>query len=173
MRRPRSEREWPGIDAMYGFDPLAAAFEETGRVRILDCGRIVSVVVASGDMVNRRRPELANFLRAFMLSWHYYASHPEQVNAWYLADSRLDVSNAALDLSASMEPNRLARKLSEIRLEFTEDDRATLRNVARFLHARGTVKQVIDPDKYIDLTALRTLSLPDLSELAVKMHSRD
>lgn len=173
LRRPGSDREWPGIDALYGFDPFAASFEEVGRVRILDCGKIIAVVLASGDMVNRRRAELERFLKAFLLSWHYYASHPGQVNAWFVKESRLDVSDAALELSASVEPNRRARNLSDVRLEFTADDRAALHEVARFLHARGTVKRLIDPDQYIDLAALHALSLPDLTQLTARMRPRE
>jgi ABC-type nitrate/sulfonate/bicarbonate transport system substrate-binding protein len=173
MRRSGSDREWPGIDAMYGFDPFAAAFEETKRVRILDCGKIIAVVVASSDMVNRRQPELEKFLKAFILSWFYYASHPEQVNSWFIKESRLDASNAALELSASVEPNRFARNLESLRLDFTDEDRARLRETAQFLHARGTVKKFVDPGQFIDLTALRAISLADLTGLALQVRPRD
>jgi hypothetical protein len=129
--------------------------------------------MASGDMVSRRRSELERFLKGFMLSWNYYASHPERVNAWYVKESRLDVSHAALELSASVEPNRAARSLSDIRLDFTEEDRANLRSVARFLHERGTIGQAIDPDRFIDLGALRAVSMTDVARLVPNVRARE
>jgi hypothetical protein len=101
-------------------------------------------------MLNKRSAELRKFLTAFALGWLHYASHPNQANAWFVREARLDVSMAVLDKSASVEPNVGARKLSELRLDFNEQDLVDLKGTADFLFARGIIQKMMDPVSFVD-----------------------
>lgn len=173
LQRAGKSGLWTGIDALYGFDPFPAAFEESGLARMLDCGRIVSVVVASADMVTRRRTELERFLGAFALGWVYYASQQQQANAWFVREARLDVTAAALDKSAAVEPNITARKVSDLRLDFTPQDLLDLGEAGRFLLSRGLIPKAVEPQALIDTQLVRAvLADPSLADKAQRLSSR-
>ena len=167
LRKSGKTGHWGGIDALYGFDPFPAAFEESGFAQMLDCGKIVSVVVASNHMINKRSAELEKFLDAFVLAWIYYASHPQQANAWFVREARLDVSAAALDKSASVEPNMTARRIADLRLDLNQEDLNDLVQTARFLHDRGQIPNAVDPRKFIDTRLVRgVITDPSLADKA-------
>ena len=160
---------WEGTAALYGFDPLPAIFEEAGLARMLHCGKIVSVVVASDQALEQRREDVERFLAGFALSWLYFARNPEEVNRWFSVDSRLNVSNAVLDKVAAVEPNRAAASLADVRLDFSDVDLHTLAQVAEFLLERDLIRKLVDPAAVMDLAPLRAaLARFDLEALASK-----
>jgi ABC-type nitrate/sulfonate/bicarbonate transport system substrate-binding protein len=165
LQKAGKGRPWLGVDALYGFDPFPAAFEEAGLARMLDCGHVVSVVLATAEMVDKRSDELKKFLEAYALGWHYYANHSQQANTWFLQAARIDVSSAALDKSASVEPNVNARTLGDLRFEFNEQDLADLKATAQFLLGRGIIAKPIDPVSFIDTRTVKGVladsALPD------------
>jgi ABC-type nitrate/sulfonate/bicarbonate transport system substrate-binding protein len=166
IKTATSKESWPGVDALYGFDPFPAIFELDGQARMLNCSNVVSVVVASRDMIEKRRPELESFLRAFALSWYHYAQSPRQVNQWFSVESRLNVGDDVLDKCASVEPNRWVKSLGDLRLTFNDADYKTLDDAMNFLVERGVVKAKFDYRKLMDLNPLKTaLSGPDLNKL--------
>jgi len=154
LKTAQGPREWRGVDALYGFDPLPAVFEAAGQARMLYCGKVVSVVVGSKDMVDKRPLELRNFLRAFALSWAYFATQPKQANIWFADESKLGVGDDVLDKAASIEPNRWVTDPSKIRLTFTGDDREVFREALEFLVAKKIVKSAYDLESRIDLRPL-------------------
>ncbi|MCK5360724.1 MAG: ABC transporter substrate-binding protein, partial [Gammaproteobacteria bacterium] len=87
LSREGSDKAWTGVDALFGFDPLPAVFQEQGKARMLNCGKVVSVVVASPEML-KRKDDLKRFLQAFRMSWHYYAKNPKVVNQKFSEQSR-------------------------------------------------------------------------------------
>jgi ABC-type nitrate/sulfonate/bicarbonate transport system substrate-binding protein len=178
-RAGRGAAAWPGVDALYGFDPLPAVFEAAGEARMLSCGNVVSVVLASRKMIAERPRELQAFLAAFALSWHFYATHPREANAWFADEARLDVTggggvDAVLDQCAAVEPNRAARELSGLRLTFDPADLKTLDAALAFLRDKGVVREPLDIRQRIDLKPLAAaLADPRLAGLAKQVRPVD
>jgi len=154
LKTAQGRREWRGVDALYGFDPLPAVFETSGQARMLHCGKVVSVVVGSKDMVDKRPVELRNFLRAFALSWAYFATQPTKANKWFANESKLGIGDDVLDKAASIEPNRWVTDPTQIRLNFTGDDREVFREALEFLVVKKIVKNVYDFESRINLRPL-------------------
>jgi len=170
LANAKDPARWPGVDALYGFDPLPAVFKEQGKARILQCGKVVSVVVATSEMLQERRDQLKAFLTGFMLSWNNFTRNPERMNALFSAESRLNVSDAVLDDAASIEPNRWVNSIGELRFGFTRDDFIVFNEANRFLLDRGIIKDSIDARDYIDMTFINELvSDTNLTELAGKV----
>lgn len=166
IKTANSKEAWPGVDALYGFDPFPAIFEINDQARMLGCNNVVSLVVASRDMVEKRRAELESFLRAFTLSWYHYAQMPKQVNEWFSTESRLNVGDDVLDKSASVEPNRWVKSIADIRLGFVDADYKTIDAAMDFLVERDVVKPRFDYRKLVNLEPLKAaLSRPDLNGL--------
>ena len=145
---------WPGVDALFGFDPLPAIFAEQGKARMLDCGKVVSVVVAHRDVLEQQLVELERFLKAFKMSWYFFAQQPMVVNELFSRDSRLDVNHSVLDDAASVEPNRWQRSFSGLRFDFVPSDFETFAEVNSFLLKKGIVKQAVDIERFIDLSVI-------------------
>ncbi len=150
----RSVGDWGKVDALYGFDPFPAILEVKGLARMLHCGKVVSLVVAKRDMVEQRRSELEAFLRAFKLSWFYFAKNPERLNAWFAKESRLDVTSAMLDLAASIEPNRFADSLGALRLDLSDEDLGVISGAHAFLRQRKILKRDVDIPSRIEFAPL-------------------
>ncbi|MDH3376583.1 MAG: ABC transporter substrate-binding protein [Gammaproteobacteria bacterium] len=148
---------WPGVDALYGFDPLPAVFEEQGKAKILHCGKVVSVVIATAEMLSKRREKLKSFLSAFRLSWHIFANNPGFLNQYFSTESRLHVSDAVLDDAASVEPNRWVHSIQELRFDFIPEDFEIFDQASRFLVERNIIKSPIDARAYTDLGIMKEI----------------
>jgi ABC-type nitrate/sulfonate/bicarbonate transport system substrate-binding protein len=172
LKRGAESGSWPGADALYGFDPLPAVFEEAGQARMLSCGNVVSLVLASRDMIEKRPQELQAFLRAFALSWHFFATQPKLANRWFAEEARLDVSDAVLDKCASVEPNRQAKKVGDLRLTLNEADYKTLETTVAFLRGREIVREPLDVRKVVDLRPLQAALKADLPALAKQVRPK-
>jgi ABC-type nitrate/sulfonate/bicarbonate transport system substrate-binding protein len=172
LKRGTEGGSWPGADALYGFDPLPAVFEEAGQARMLSCGNVVSLVLASRDMIEKRPQELQAFLRAFALSWHFFATQPKLANRWFAEEARLDVSDAVLDKCASVEPNRQAKKVGDLRLTLNEADYKTLESTVAFLRGREIVREPLDVRKVVDLRPLQAALKGDLAGLAKRVRPK-
>ena len=155
LRSAEGKATWRGVDALYGFDPLPAVFESEGRARTIHCGKVVSLVLASRDMIESRGNELVGFLRAFALSWVYFSREPERANQWFSRESRLGVSNEVLDLAAAIEPNRWVESPDRIRLVLSETDYDIIGSAMDFLVARNIIRHAFDVREYVDLEPLR------------------
>jgi ABC-type nitrate/sulfonate/bicarbonate transport system substrate-binding protein len=164
IRTARTRKAWRGVDALYGFDPLPAIFESNDQARMLHCGKVVSMVLASKQLLDERLFELQHFLRAFALSWAYFAQESHLLNKLFAKESKLDVDDKVLDLAAAIEPNRWVTEPSKIRLTFTREDLQLIDEALEFLVSKGIVKQTYDFKKFIVLGPLRdALSEYDLS----------
>ena len=150
IERHAKDGRWEGADALYGFDPLPAIWEQRGLIRNLNCGEVVAVIVASPEMVTKRRADLEAFLAGFVLAWHLFGEQPEKLNTIYSEQSGLNASNAALDLAASVEPNRWTTDIAKVRITFNKDDIDRLRQASRFLASRGVIPDAFDPAAYMD-----------------------
>lgn len=152
----RKGDKWGAINALYGFDPIPAILEDEGLVRLIHCGKVVSLILASKEMVNERSEDLQNFLRAFYLSWFFFAKHPEKSNQWFSSESRLNVNNSILDNCASIEPNRFSESIEDIRMTFIPEDLEIMNEALEFLLKKGIIKKRFDVNQCIDLGPLNT-----------------
>jgi ABC-type nitrate/sulfonate/bicarbonate transport system substrate-binding protein len=173
LRSPSAGQSWSNTDALYGFDPFPAMFEEAGKARMLHCGQVVSLVLASGRMLTQRRDQLVRFLKAFDLSWAWFSRNPKSANAWFKNEAGLDVSNAALDVAALVEPNRSAKDVAGVNLDLSASDMTSLDATLQFLRDRALISGSFRLQGAVDLTPLRTaLSDTGLERFFAQMEQR-
>lgn len=145
---------WRGVDALYGFDPLPADFEENKLAKMIFCDKVLSVVLARKDVIASHPEKIASFMCAFEASWLQYAKAPSAMNERFRRVSSLTTSDAALDRAASLEENYLATQASEVRLEFSEADYDIFDDAAAFLAERGIIPESLDVRAHVDLAPL-------------------
>lgn len=153
VRDPNAVK-WDQIDAMAGFDPTPAIFEEKGLVRNLKVGKVISLIVMSNEFIEKHPSAPTNFLAAFMDAYDYYKNNVSQSDQWFTDESKLDITTKALKIAASVEPNLEAKTKGEIRLHFTDDDYKIIQDAADFLFEQGLVKVKVNMKSYIDLSYL-------------------
>lgn len=135
---------WQGVDALYGFDPLPAAFENNDFSKMLDCGRVVSVVLMRKSTLLKQPEKAKKFMCAFTASWHQYAGAKAQMNDLFLTQSGLEVSHSVLDDAASMEPNFAAQSAEMFQFKILEDDLTIFDSANQFLVERNILKEPVD-----------------------------
>jgi len=144
-------KKWGEIDALAGFDPTPAIFENKGLIRNLYTGQVVSVIVMSRDFIAAHPEAPRQFLAAFHEAYQFYRDNQSQANAWFNSEAGLSIDEAALSKAASVEPNLSGE---EIRLDFNEDDYKTMEEAADFLWEQGVTKEKIKVRDHIDLQYL-------------------
>jgi ABC-type nitrate/sulfonate/bicarbonate transport system substrate-binding protein len=140
--------KWGSIDAMAGFDPTPAIFEQKGLVKVLKTDRVVSVIVMSKTYIKAHPMAPKQFLTAFRQSYEYYRGHQSEANNWFIAESKMQVPEGALTASASIEPN-IASDLP-IRIELNDDDLERMQQTADFLFTQQLIKQEITIKDFVD-----------------------
>ena len=159
-----SPESWGAVDAMAGFDPTAASFEQRGLARMLHVSEVTSVVMLSADYHARHPDAAKNFLKAFIVAYHYYATHQREAGDWFLSASRLRFDPAVLDVAAAVEPNVRAVALHDIDVRLTARDAARLQEAADFNADNGLVKRRLAMRDLIDAkpleAALREIADP-------------
>lgn len=146
--------KWGTFDALAGFDPSPAIFESKGLTRNLATEKIVSVIVMSNRFIENNPGAPASFLKSFKEAYDFYRNNKAQANQWFIADSKLNVSEDVLEVSASVEPNIRAIDKQAIRLDFTNDDYLTMQEAADFIYDQGLVKEKVEMKNYVNLTYL-------------------
>lgn len=139
---------WGNIDALSGFDPTPAIFEAQGLIRVLDVGKVCSLVVMNKAFI-RKHPGIAvKMMKAFFDAYDYYRQNVKQANAWFMKEARLKgVAQKSCDIAASIEPNVWVKKRADIRVTFTVDDFAIMQKGADFLAPK--VKKHIKITQYV------------------------
>lgn len=151
--------KWGEIDALAGFDPTPAIFEEKGLIRNLAVGKIVSVIVMSKDFIKLHPEAPVKFLQAFYDSYDYYRNNVKEADDWFTKESNLSITPKALQLASGLEPNLQVKSKKDIRLGFNDDDYKTLQEAADFIYDQSLVKAKINMKDYIDLSYLQLASL--------------
>lgn len=146
--------KWGNIDAMAGFDPTPAIFEEKELVRNLKVGKIVSLIVMSEEYITKYPDAPSQFLKSFYNAYDFYRSNITQADNWFKEEAKLDITPKALEISASMEPNLKAQKKEDIKLDFTDEDYGIMQEAADFIFDQGLVKEKVIMKDYIDLSYL-------------------
>ena len=147
--------KWDKIDAMAGFDPTPAIFEEKGLVRNLKVDKVVSLIVMSNKFIKDNPNAPTKFLEAFTDAYDYYRNNVSQSDQWFIDESKLDITAKALAVAASVEPNLQAKTKDEIRINFTDDDYKIIQDAADFIFEQGLVKIKVNMKDYVDLGYLK------------------
>lgn len=141
---------WGSIDAMAGFDPTPAIFEQKKLVKNIKSDKVVSVIVMSKNFIKAHPEAPKQFLTAFAQDYEYYRSNASQANQWFTEAAKLNVPEEALTASASIEPN--LSKENDIRIAFNDDDYARMQATADFLFNQQLIKQKVTMKDHIDLS---------------------
>ena len=158
VRDPNATK-WGNMDALAGFDPTPAIFEEKGLIKTLAVGKVVSVIVMSKEYIQKNPEAPVKFLKAFHAAYDYYRNNVSIANEWFTTESKLTITPKALEIAASIEPNLSVKSASEIRLGFTNDDYNILQEAADFIYDQSLVKTKVIMKDHIDLSYLQKATL--------------
>ena len=156
--RDPNAKKWGTIDAMAGFDPTPAIFEEKGLVKNLHVGKVVSVIVVSNDFINRNPDSVSRFLKSFNEAYDYYRNNISQADTWFVAESGLDITPRALEIAADVEPNLKVTSKNEIRIGFNDEDYKIMQEAADFIFDQGLVKKRVIMREHVDTSFLEEIA---------------
>ncbi len=144
----KDDEKWGNIDALSGFDPTPAIFEAKGLVRVLDTGKVCSLVLMNKSFIERNKGVAERMMQSIFDAYDYYRQNVEQANRWFMEEARLmDVSSRALNVAASIEPNVWAKSRDRIRVTFIEEDFEIMTRAAVFMAPK--LKQTVDMRKFV------------------------
>jgi ABC-type nitrate/sulfonate/bicarbonate transport system substrate-binding protein len=158
VRDPNATK-WGDMDALAGFDPTPAIFEEKGLIKRLAVGKVVSVIIMSKEYIKKNPEAPVKFLKAFHAAYDYYRNNVSIANEWFITESKLSITPKALEIAASMEPNLSVRSAREIRLGFTDDDYKILQEAADFIYDQSLVKTRVIMRDHINLSYIQKANL--------------
>ncbi|MFA6420533.1 MAG: ABC transporter substrate-binding protein [archaeon] len=149
--------KWGEIDAMAGFDPTPAIFEEKGLVRNLKTETVISLILVSKKYIAEHPSIPLKFLKSFREAYDFYRQNPEQANAWFKSEAKLDITSNALSIASAVEPNLKAKSISEIRLSFNDEDYRIMQEAADFLLANKLIQKNVVMRDHVDLSYVNLL----------------
>lgn len=139
---------WGNIDALSGFDPIPAIFEAKGLIKVLDVGKVCSVVLMNENFINEHSGVANNLMQAMFDAYDYYRQNIEQANTWFMQEAGLkDANQEACNVAASIEPNVQVKSRNEIRVTFTEEDYVIMEQAAEFMAPK--IKKKVDMRKFV------------------------
>ena len=153
--RDKEAKKWGDIDAMAGFDPTPAIFEEKELVRNLKVDKVVSVILFSKKYIKENPDAPVKFLKSFIKSYDFYRQNTNRADERFKQEAKLDITSNALAIASGVEPNLNAKNLNEIRLDFIEEDDRIMQEAANFLFENGMINKKVDMLKNVDLTYLQ------------------
>ncbi len=151
VRDPNAEK-WGEIDAMAGFDPTPAIFEQKGLIRNLYVGKVVSVIAMKKNYIEKNPDAPERFMQVFEEAYVYYKNNKEQADQWFIEESRLNIVPEALEIASSIEPNLQAKNGSEVRTYFIEEDYEIMQEAADFLYENKMISKHINMKDHIYAT---------------------
>jgi ABC-type nitrate/sulfonate/bicarbonate transport system substrate-binding protein len=127
---------WDQFDALSGFDPAPAIFEAHGIVRIIDSGKVCSLVLLNKEFLATHKSVAKNMSLALKDAYAYYRKHTAEADNWFIEESKLPGANTnALAIASSFEPNLKVKKDQDIKVNFTEADFSLMQKGADFIGA--------------------------------------
>lgn len=153
----KNATKWGKIDAVAGFDPTPAFFEEKGLVKNIAVGKVVSVVVMSKSYIAKNPNSPTKFLKALRNSYIYYKSNVNQVDQWFRDESKLDVSSKALEISAGIEPNISQENGNNINLSLNDEDFQILQQAADFIYSAKFINKNVSMKDFVNLSYLKNV----------------
>lgn len=140
--------KWDSFDALSGFDPTPAIFEAQELIRVLDVGKVCSLVLMNENFIGKNEGVAEKLMQSLFDAYDYYRQNVEQANTWFMKEAGLKEANQkACNVAASIEPNVSAKSRSEIRVTLTEDDYKILEGAALFMAPK--IKKQVDMRKYV------------------------
>ncbi|MDD4938319.1 MAG: ABC transporter substrate-binding protein [Candidatus Shapirobacteria bacterium] len=158
VRDPESSK-WGNMDALAGFDPTPAIFEEKGLIKTLAEGKVVSVIMMSKKYIQENQSAPVSFLKAFYQAYDYYRNNISTVDDWFITESKLSITPKALEIASSIEPNLSVKSSDEIRLGFIDEDYKIMQEAADFIFDQELVKSKVNMKDNIDLSFLQKANL--------------
>lgn len=126
--------KWGSIDALSGFDPTPAIFEAKKLIRVLDVGKVCSLVLMNQQFIDSHPGAGHQMMQAIFDAYDYYRQNVAQANAWFMKEARLSGADQQVcNIAASIEPNLAIIHRKEIRVTFTEEDFEIMQQGADFL----------------------------------------
>jgi ABC-type nitrate/sulfonate/bicarbonate transport system substrate-binding protein len=148
--RAGAGRAWSKVDAFASWDHHIALYEREGLAKVLTSGTALGVVAMSESFIKANPEAAANVLAAYKLAYYYYATHQDQVNAWFseAAQGKFDVG--MLREVGAIEPNLRATESSQIMINLAPSQIATLQSAADFAFEQKLIKNQVNVTKAID-----------------------
>lgn len=157
IKKNKDKNVWDGFDALAGFDPTPAMLESEKLVKILDVGKVISLIVINENFKKEHPGVEKSFLLAMRDAYEYYRLHVAEANLWFVTESQLEnVSDQVCALAGSLEPNLSAKSSSEIRLSLNDEDFEILKRASAFLKDKFGFE--VDPRKFIDNSAAKKIN---------------
>jgi ABC-type nitrate/sulfonate/bicarbonate transport system substrate-binding protein len=126
--------KWDQFDALSGFDPAPAIFEAAGLARIIDSGKVCSMVLMNKEFLEKNKGAAKKVAAALKDAYAYYRTHKDEADKWFMEEAKMTgVDSKALDIASGLEPNLKVKKDKDIKLTFTESDFALLQKGADFV----------------------------------------
>jgi ABC-type nitrate/sulfonate/bicarbonate transport system substrate-binding protein len=130
----KDKAAWPSVDALSGFDPTPAIFESKGLIRVLDVGKVCSLVLMNRDLLNKDKMVATKMMQSIKDAYDFYRQNVSQANEWFMEEAQLKTANQeACNIASSIEPNVSVRSRDEIRVTFNEDDFLLMQKGADFI----------------------------------------
>src|SRR3989344_852926 len=74
------KKTWGQFDALSGFDPIPAIFEAKGWVKVLDVGKVVSLVLMNEEFLKKNKGSGEKVMQAIFDAYDYYRQNVVQAN---------------------------------------------------------------------------------------------
>ncbi|MCB0419804.1 MAG: ABC transporter substrate-binding protein [Bdellovibrionales bacterium] len=130
----KNESSWGNLDALSGFDPTPAIFESQKLVRVLDVGKVVSLVLVRKSYSVEHKNVSQRIAQSLYDAYDFYRTNKTQANKWFIQEAKLrDANNETCNIAASIEPNLSAIKRSDIRITLDPEDFQVLQEAADFV----------------------------------------
>ena len=144
----KNKKKWGNIDALSGFDPTPAIFESKGLIRVLDMGKVCSLVLMNEKFIENNKDVADRMMQAIYDAYDYYRQNLAKANKWFMEEARLKGSDhKACDIAASIEPNVWCKSRSEIRVTFTSEDFKIMQRASDFLAPK--LKKRVDMMQFV------------------------
>lgn len=144
----KSAAAWGTLDALSGFDPTPAIFESKKLIRVLDVGKVCSLVLMNQNFIDAHPGVAQNMMQALFDAYDYYRRNVAQANTWFMEEARLsEADQEACNIAASIEPNVAAKSRDAIRVTFTEEDFDIMQRGADFLAPK--IKKKVDMRRFV------------------------
>jgi ABC-type nitrate/sulfonate/bicarbonate transport system substrate-binding protein len=135
-RSEMNAKKWKEFDALSGFDPIPAIMESKGLVRIIDTGKVCSLVLINKEFLKQNIGVAKNINLALKDAYAFYREHIEKVDNWFLEEAMLEGADSkALYISASLEPNMKVKNNKDISLTFSKEDFIMIQKSADYVGA--------------------------------------
>lgn len=155
--RDKNAKKWGEIDAMAGFDPTPAIFEEKGLIRYIATDKVVSLIVMSREFIVKNPEAPEKFLLSMKDAYDFYRLDRTSADNWFIEESKLNVSLGALKISDSVEPNLLVNSKENIRLSFTPEDYKIMQEASDFLYDNKMITSMVNMSEHTDTSYLEKL----------------